>query len=243
MQQEHRMIHCPVCHDQLVSKILHGQQIDECQNQHGFWVDDGELTAMLRAIQTIPEPSVPLPNAAGASLQQRFQTEAICCPNCATKILPSVYAYDSGIIVHRCDQCRGSWISDEKLSEIAMYQKASPMVNSLAVEIGNRYENEHRGRVLSAALRSKRISGVWAVACVLLATVFGRSELALPIFGAAASACMLIWFGDYFGSMVNYRGYFAGISRRKITAQTPGIFIVLFGWLLLLAVSVVVARS
>lgn len=61
MQHQNRSMLCPVCQKQMTTKIMHGQQIDECENRHGLWVDEGELTAMLKVIEAIPEPPVPPP--------------------------------------------------------------------------------------------------------------------------------------------------------------------------------------
>jgi len=193
---------CPTCQKPLIQKELHGQQIDECEDCNCMWVDEGELTAMLRLIKDVPEPAVPPANAATVALEQLGVTESIRCPACLDDVPPAVYAYDSGIFVHRCEQCRGTWLESIELVNLAAYQKTSPKVNSLAEAIGSRHRSENRIRKRNSALRSKTISGTVGILSVLLVAMFGGAESAFNTLGSTTVSCMLIWYGDYLGQLV-----------------------------------------
>ena len=225
------MKHCPVCQNKLVTKTMHSQQIDECPNQHGLWIDHGELTAMLKVMQAIPARPVPQPNAAVVSLQQRLETESICCPNCATNVRPLVYAYDSGIIVHRCNQCQGSWMHSDKLAEIAAYQKASPKVNTLAEEIGGRYQSQHRWLSFYETIRSKKVFGIAGSMYLIFAVLYGGSAQFFQTLGWILCSWLLIWTSDFSGNSV---GLYRGFGDRQVITRPLGFPLAFYGLVILL---------
>lgn len=230
MEDLDRAMSCPTCQKPLVQKTLHGQQIDQCKDCNSMWVDEGELTAILRLIDSARQPPVPVSNAASISLQRQLEMESIDCPACMTEIQPSVYAYDSGIVVHRCKQCRGTWLATATLSEMADYQRGSPKINSLAVEIGGRYQREHHWYSFYMTLRSKKVNGTLGIVYLILAASSGSSELFFHMLFLVLLAWLVIWSNDFLGNQVGmYRGY----GDRIITGSMPGIFVALDTFLLL----------
>ncbi len=43
-------LRCPACGEALVPESFAHQPVDRCPRGHGVWLDDGELTAALRAV-------------------------------------------------------------------------------------------------------------------------------------------------------------------------------------------------
>lgn len=209
---------CPICRAPLHEESLHGHAIDRCGVCRGLWFDDTELSGVLsempvgeRVVATIEAPPETLP-----------------CPNCGREMQRREYAQDSGVPIHRCDTCQGTWLQAGRLEQLARYRAGTPAQQRLAVAMGARFRSEDRWRRARELLRARWASGaVAAIYFVVFAFATGgdgETLLRLAEFLLLPMGC--IWFCDGWARVSAYS--FGGTSR-----ATPSDFVALGGWLLL----------
>ena len=218
---------CPTCHKSLKSESLHGQAVDRCLACNGLWLDHCELGPIVR--QTEPR-TVPSANPASCS-------DEVTCPKCDESLVPFNYAHDSGIFVNKCASCGGIWLESGQLQLIAQYRTATPAIQRLANALADEMRTSNRLQFARRLLRSRLLSGIVAIGyilVVLLATGSLQSVLSLIVFLLLPMVC--IWFPDGMG---NLKGIRLGLARPMITHTTPGDFVAIGGWLLLLCPVVV----
>ena len=119
---------CPVCDIAMKSKAYVGQTVDVCGACAGIWCDDGELSAVVKALIGAGKiPNETASNTVRAREAEDHDHQSKACPRCA-KITESFnFAYDSNVFLNRCTDCRGIWLDGGELRRVAQFIKnASP---------------------------------------------------------------------------------------------------------------------
>ncbi|MCA9173998.1 MAG: zf-TFIIB domain-containing protein [Planctomycetales bacterium] len=142
------------------------------------------------------------------------------------------YAHDSGVFISKCDSCGGVWLETGQLELIAQYRSGSPAIQRLGNAMADEMLAANKLQFARRLLRSRLLSGIVAIGYLLfivLATGSLQSVLSLLLGLMLPMVC--IWFPDAMG---NLKGISLGFARPMITETTPGDFVAIGGWLLLL---------
>lgn len=212
---------CPNCNSPLTEATLHGENVDRCQTCCGVWFDERELSAVL-ACMTNTNKQI---RTTRRSLEDRS------CPRCLARMPVSNYAYDSGITISRCNQCSGVWLDQGQLEAIAQYRAGTPSTNALANAHSAKLSTENRWRFLQNVIRSRSASGTVALLYVIAALALRGPEASLRVLAFVMFPLACIWFADGLG---NLTGISLGLGRPAITKTSPGEFVAIGGWFLLL---------
>lgn len=214
-------MHCPSCGTSLEHSLFHGVTVDSCTTCDGMWFDPDELrTALHRA--TSPAP---------AGRKSEFNATPLPCPKCQTEMPVVDYAYHSGIVINRCNRCLGVWLSRGQFDQISQYGVGTPTANRLAANHIDVIKDANRRQFGRDLLRSRFVSGFVAVIYLVTAIVFGTPEITLKLVRFLLLPLLCIWFADGIG---NLTGISLGLGRPVITEKTPGDFVAIGGWLLML---------
>ena len=223
---------CPVCDTDLTQYSYGGQTIDVCPECQGIWFDPGELKPV--ANEMIRQNAVPDQEAKDAFHGRSESTDRDepkkLCPGCGELTEVFNYAYDSNVFLNKCPTCHGIWADQGEIERVARYLKGNPAVNRYAESLANKVAGDREQGIVSRLLQSRLLSGIVASVylCAAIATGDARIILNMTICLIFPLAC--IWFSDAMGS---YTGILS-FPRPAITRRTPGFFIALAGWVLLL---------
>ena len=119
---------CPVCDIAMKSKAYGGQTVDVCGACAGIWCDDGELSAVVKALIGAGK----IPKETGSNTVRARESEdhdhrSNACPRCERITESFNFAYVSNIFLNRCTDCRGIWLDGGELRRVAQFIKnASP---------------------------------------------------------------------------------------------------------------------
>ena len=224
---------CPVCGAGLRQYSCGGQTLDACPGCRGMWFDPEELGAAVK--EMVREGVVSDQDARDAYQAKRASggpgEPAKPCPNCGAPMTAFNYSYDSNVFLDRCPSCRGVWADAGEIGGVARHVKGNPAVNryaeSLAKELSGR-----RGKSLAARLlQSRLLSGVVALLYLGAAAASGEAGILWKLAAALALPVSCIWFSEAMGGYTGLN--FA--TRPAITGMTPGVFIALGGWIVLLS--------
>ena len=141
---------CPNCSSGLLQAKSKHLIVDVCPSCKGIWFDDGELSQCVNALTVSDEIKAHKPK-----LFQKRQVSALhkikekirFCPRCETALKKFNYAYDSNVIVDKCNQCGGVWTDRREVKQIAQHIKADPKTtaigNAIAEDVKSRFDMEH----------------------------------------------------------------------------------------------------
>ena len=216
-------MNCPACQQPLETEILHHQQVDRCADCGGRWLDQSELGSLVR--QTTPTSDSP--NVVPCSAE-------LSCPHCQVPLVPFEYAHDSGVVIHKCPNCDGVWLADGQLEQLARYRQGTPAEQRLGQAMGEQMQAATRWQFARQLLRSRVLSGL--VLAAFLALWLTRVDSPWYYRWRGFNAILLlafIWFPDTLGSLPRPRWW---LVRPSAYYTTPGDFVALGGWLLLIAI-------
>lgn len=101
---------CPkCCQETLWAFDYEGIEVDFCDTCKGLWLDAGELAEYV-------ELSKDLPDIEGA-LKTAKETD-MPCPKCSGFLEEMEYAHGSGILIDRCNSCRGIFLDAGEIKDI-----------------------------------------------------------------------------------------------------------------------------
>lgn len=223
---------CPVCRADLSPYTYGDQTIDVCPECRGIWFDPEELGAVAK--EMIQENAIPDQDAKDAYRTRQAaingNESAKLCPRCGTATTVFNYSYDSNVFLNRCPACQGVWADAGELERVAKYIKGNPAVNRYAQSLTKELTDGCKQGMISRLLKSRLLSGIVALLYLGGSAATGDSGIIwrMALFLMLPLAC--IWFSDAMG------GYFGlnFATRPAITRRTPGVFIALGGWLVLL---------
>ena len=181
---------------------------------------------------------------AAAALQSRSQPAdgkklKKFCPRCGILTEMFNYCYDSNIFLDKCPSCHGLWADKGELERVAQHLKGNPVVNKYMESMASELRKTGKQSVVSRLLQSRLLSGIVALLYLGAAIFLGNSQIIfrMVVFLILPLAC--IWFSDTMGG---YRGFLL-FPRPAITKRTPGFFVALVGWMLLLTPLAIVIVS
>lgn len=222
------MMHCPSCRHALVAEERCGQTVDRCRSCGGLWLDATELGALVR--------QTPLPahtDPAHTDPARYTGTRGLACPRCQVALEPFNYAHDSGVHINRCGDCDGIWLEHGQLELLVQYRTGTAATQALADAWSSELQGDQRRQLVRQLLHSKLLSGiVAAVQVVGQFVVIGDQFSTLALLVALLFPLICIWFADALGNLTGFALYKPG---PRITRTTPGDFVAVGGWLLLLA--------
>lgn len=116
-------MHCPRCLERLTPERIGEASFYLCRKCRAFWVGMDALATLAGAVKAgVAWPgSRPVAAKSGAAVVDA----AGACPACGQPMSLEEYAYDSGIGIQRCGDCRGLWLPGETLALIAAHLKHS----------------------------------------------------------------------------------------------------------------------
>jgi hypothetical protein len=114
---------CPNCNSTLKQIDYEGILIETCESCEGEFLDDQELRNITRARERKYDEQTRHALAKATKIQGVALSKVdrkLTCPKCAGKMNPVNYGGDSGIIIDRCEQCKGIWLDGGELEKIEM---------------------------------------------------------------------------------------------------------------------------
>ncbi len=112
---------CPRCDAMLRPVEYDGVQIQVCPSCGGEWLYAGELQ---KIVEHHDEVFTPEEIASIAAVNKQIFTaekddDALNCPACETVQMERFnYGDTSGIMLHKCPQCRGIWTDKDQLTKV-----------------------------------------------------------------------------------------------------------------------------
>jgi uncharacterized protein len=226
-------MNCPVCNENLKTVNYENQEVDICLKCGGMWFDEGVLPKVVDGLlfkneidfQTVKE-AYRKNKVVGIDKNKELQRK---CPRCNVDMNLINYFYDSNIIIDGCPSCNGIWTDEGEVQAIAKYMKGNPDIDSTAKALAEdcaEYQQTgcNKGKIAAVILSLLYLGGAFFYAGY---QGFFRmlQFLILPL--------AFIFFGEAFGGLtgVTFR---ATLFAPVVTRPTPGVFVVLGGWALLL---------
>jgi len=114
---------CPNCRSPLKQVDYEGILIEVCESCEGQFLDDGELRNITRARERKYDAESRHALAKASKIQGVVLSKVdrkLSCPKCGGTTKAVNYGGDSGIIIDRCEQCRGIWLDGGELAKIEM---------------------------------------------------------------------------------------------------------------------------
>ncbi len=112
---------CPKCYGELSQMHYESVQVDFCKCCKGVWFNSDELNHVIDDLATREETE----NAAielEKEIVGKYDIEdAGCsCPQCGEAMKQFNYAYDSNIILDKCEFCDGIWTDQSEIIRLAV---------------------------------------------------------------------------------------------------------------------------
>jgi len=132
-----KLRYCAQCTGSLMAKArFGGETIDVCGDCGGVWLDDGELQSLVRSYGVrfrLSEPALAsagqllvalrTADASGITSAENLRSHALLCPFCHGVCFPTVYGFDSGIVMNRCHEGHGVFLDPNELEGILVYAR------------------------------------------------------------------------------------------------------------------------
>jgi Zn-finger nucleic acid-binding protein len=121
-----RSLACPVCSGAMTEFSREGINVDLCTAGCGTWLDGDEVQKALHATELDQPPAAE--DAAIASQTSieaaRLEAPTRACPFCKQTMKVLVFAYDSGVVIDRCDE-HGVWCDKAELERLEAWFEGS----------------------------------------------------------------------------------------------------------------------
>lgn len=232
MRNKMNILKCPVCSEDFKKIIYENQEVDVCQSCGGVWFDKEELFNVVDGLlsKNLIEPeSVKEAYEKRAVASRNVEQSARYCPRCKEALEVFNYSYDSNVFLDRCPSCQGIWADRKELEAVGKYLKGNPEVDKYAEILASELKKSSR---LSSG-KGKAVAVVVALFYLVFAYFLMGfvGSLRILLFLVLPLGC--IFFGEPLGRLTEVR-FSLTFLRPMLTKRTPGFFVVLGGWLLLL---------
>lgn len=114
-------LRCPACAKSMYTKQCQSLEYEQCDNCHGFWYNFSELKT---ALELDIDKSFGYNNIERGD-DQHDHDHHYQCPECECEMEQREYAYDSGVHIDGCPQCKGVFVSEQDLAEIKRFLSSS----------------------------------------------------------------------------------------------------------------------
>ena len=108
--------------------------LDVCPSCKGIWFDSGELAGYAEALSAKKEISPQKTRFFQHKIVQplsKINEGVRFCPKCESRMAKFNYAYDSGIVLDKCNACEGVWTDRGEAVQVAEYLKEDPKADEL----------------------------------------------------------------------------------------------------------------
>ena len=150
---------CPNCGARLNKYVYHGTAVDVCADCGGVWFEGEELklfiSKFLERNSDIPEAKIDLNKQIKIQKEIEYSESLRLCPKCGDRMPVFNFAYDSNIILNRCDICEGIWADGKEIHALAIHRKGNENMRELGraiVETTNESEQLRRLAELGGSL-------------------------------------------------------------------------------------------
>lgn len=107
---------CPRCTKVLEERVVLEVTLEGCPGCGGAWFDRGELNAIAKRD---PSALTAIDQAFRNTLTQPPYERALRCPVCLDTLERFEFEHFPGVAVDGCKRCRGVWVDDGELTQIA----------------------------------------------------------------------------------------------------------------------------
>lgn len=117
-------MNCPRCKAQLRSVNYEGIRIETCDSCHGEWLDNTELKKVIDRREVafdLEKRKAFADSIKSQRVDLSGDQQKLVCPKCNGETRPINYSEDSGIIIDRCNECKGIWLDRGELEAIQMF--------------------------------------------------------------------------------------------------------------------------
>ncbi|GAK48825.1 hypothetical protein U14_00036 [Candidatus Moduliflexus flocculans] len=148
---------CPKCQTALHQVDYQQLTLLQCETCSGFWFQEGQF----RQVKSFGFSGLPgTPSSKNSEAEEQDETtqsrepDSLSCPECEIPLAPYIYAYSSGIQLHRCSKCAGIWAAYDDLIRIehllADYQEsledAKSKIMPLMMKVKQQIQEEEQAR-------------------------------------------------------------------------------------------------
>ena len=113
-------MNCSNCQNELDQIDFRGIVINECSSCHGRWFDREELQ---KAKDNTDEDLCWIDFDPFTKKEKHFNVtpdEGGMCPKCSKEMVSLAYA-NSGVIIKKCERCRGVWLGEGEFKKLIAY--------------------------------------------------------------------------------------------------------------------------
>ena len=110
-------LECPRCKGKLLPHTLEGIGVRVCADCAGLWMGSEQFRDALKK----PPPQA-MEESSGSGLRAALWEESgLRCPVCNLPMSKGHYAYSSGVIIDRCQTCKGIWLDRGELAKLRAF--------------------------------------------------------------------------------------------------------------------------
>ena len=130
-------MNCPICNRSLDSDKYEYLPYHFCRRCQGMWVDAKLLKhlAVRLAVQLNVKPNKPVTFHPKPPVRIPKNEPIRLCPKCGAGMKKLNYAYDSDVIIDRCDACQGLWLDKGEIMQLAACHQVDEKSVLLAREL------------------------------------------------------------------------------------------------------------
>ena len=127
---------CPQCDSGLVKMHYENVQVDYCKECKGVWLDSDEMNDVVDDLVSKDRTKNAVIDLDKLIVGEvRIKENHLCCPKCAEAMTKFNYAYDSNIILDKCESCNGIWTDYNEVMRLAVFRKGNPVLNRMGAAI------------------------------------------------------------------------------------------------------------
>ena len=143
---------CPGCSGLLRAEKHQYVEFDICMDCRGIWVSGEQFRALAVKVAADGqvESSAILSFKARKVLRPGEDNPMRICPKCTLAMREFNYAYDSNILLDRCEQCKGIWLDPNEIIDIAKHIQYNPDVDAAARSLIKDTDGEEAAKVAMA---------------------------------------------------------------------------------------------
>jgi len=109
---------CPVCNGNLVIDSRGGVEVMRCGSCGGYWVQKNNLGLILEKYMKHLAARSDKKKVRNRVNPWEVEKVKLICPECGRGMRKLNYAYNSNVIVDKCETCNGVWLDEGEIEKI-----------------------------------------------------------------------------------------------------------------------------